>query len=760
MPATFKQRTVSPLHFESLRPDPDDVLCLGSDTEETLERHEAKRRRVEQAGEEYLRGRPLYIASARMKGPFLCGWNSPYIIRKRRREASEVRSRPSRRQSPTKNVTWEIAPGCQDVPIEISSHETEASMPTPAAHSHSGTFTEHMVNQAASEHLRPPMQEGENLTRPFSAYIPAANNASSKTEQVDAVDVAIPQGCEWLKSAAFKNGIPGKSLNLPTPSPAPRSREQTSDYRSRTIPEVAVARPHTTSRSVASSDGRGSRASSKVQKARLGYGSQLRAPADVELLRSTPIKEAKLSSVSPETQRAHKTVKKLSQLVAERARNDWGHSEAKKLTEAAITRARKGSSTAHDPESQSHKPDLTSGAPRASEPKLKQSVHALPPSTSLPEFEYRYGSREASHSLERRSFKEDLEAAKKKARAEKKWRLSFTASGRVKGRSPPRPSGKPQGLRLSQRNLGPKGSQSAESSSVEARKEIDKSAPREEEETISRPIEALPEAQIIQEPALKMPSGPSTGMLETDKLSTKFPSTEEGDSYIGLSTQAAMLKAQISLQNDIVSPTTTRIDPPLPRMYDNSVQDAGDRNSEEWVIVDYPSAKANFLTPGKNTEPMNTQAMIDAISPFDDTTIKPRYALDPRPSSTPSSSNLSSPPSPAAPNFETTSLSMSTSPSPIPVPMNNDPPIPLSALPKPPSSITSFSIAPNGTSTEVFQQDGQEQQGYLMGDLDLDAAIEEAGSFLGEWNLEKEVKNQDRSTLGSKTSTAKASRSH
>ncbi|KAL8769502.1 MAG: hypothetical protein Q9209_004563 [Squamulea sp. 1 TL-2023] len=757
MPATFKQRTVSPLHFESLRPDPDDILCPGSDVEETLERHEAKRRRVEQAGEEYLRGRPLYIASARLKGPFLRGWKSPYSIKERRVEVCEGRSRPSRRQSPTTNVTLEIAPGCKDVPIEISSHETEASIPTPAAHSHCGRFTKYMVNQAASEHLRSPVQEGENLTRPSSASMLASNKAASKTEQLDVVEVPISQGRGWLKSAARKNGIARKSLKSPTPSPAPRPREQSSDYRSRTSSNVADARTRKTSRSVASSDGRGSRASSEIQKARLDCPSDLRAPANFELLRTAPVKEAKLSSVSPDTRKAHKTVKELSQLAAKRARNDWGHSEAKKLTEAAIARAQKDSTIANEPKSQSHKPDQISGALHASEPIFKQSVHALPSSTNLPEFEYHHRSREASRSPERRSFKEDLEAAKKKARAERKWRLSFTASGKVKGRSP---SLNPPGLRLSQRNLGPKGSQSAEQSPVEDRKGIDKSVPREEEETTSRPIEALPEAQIVQEPALKMPSGPSTGMLETDKLSTKIRSTEEGDSYFGLSTQAAMLKAQNSFRNDLVSPTTTRIDPPLPRMYDNAVQDAVDRNSEEWEIVDYPLARADFLTPGKNTEPLNTQAMIDAISPFAETTIKNRHALDPRPSSTPSSSNLSSPPSPAAPNFETTSLSMSTSPSPIPVPADNNPPIPLSALSKPPSSITSFSIAPNGTSTEVFQQDGQAQQGYLVGDLDLDAAIEEAGSFLGEWNLEKEVRNQDRSTLGSKTSTAKASRSH
>ncbi|KAL8928078.1 MAG: hypothetical protein Q9172_001065 [Xanthocarpia lactea] len=487
MPATFTKRTVSPLRFESLRPSPEDILCPGSDTEESLERHEAKRRRVEQAGEQYLRGKPLYIASARLRGPFSCGWSNLHPTRKRRAEVSEVRDLPAKRPSFTENVKQEVAVGCQDVPIEISSHDTEASLPTSATH----------------------------------------------------------------------------------------------------------------------------------------------------------------------------------------------------------------------------------------------------------------GPMEASSSPERKSFKEDLAAAKKKARAKQKWRLSFTHSGSVKGRSPQISSGRPRVSYDNQpgRNLP----QSAEESSAEGKKNLDRSAPGNVE-TTSHPIEVLPEAQDVQE--IRIPSGLSTGILETDKLSMKFAGTE--DSYLGLSTQAAMLKAQNSFQNDLVSPTTSRVDPPSQTI--NRMDPRLQRIPDNQVL-------ANVLTPGKGKEPMNTQAMIDAISPFADTTIKKRPALDRRISS--SGSDLSPPLSPAAPNYENTSLSMSTSPSPTPGPVRDNPPIvPLSALSKPASSVISFSIAPNGTMTEVFQQDGQQPaQDYLIGDLDLDAAIEDAGSFLGEWNLEKEARKQERSTLGSKASTAKASRS-
>ncbi|CAO1601396.1 hypothetical protein XANCAGTX0491_005059 [Xanthoria calcicola] len=749
MPVAFVKRTVSPLRFESLQPDPDDILCLGSEAEETLEGHEAKRRRVEQAGEEYLRGKPLYIASARLKGPFTFGWNDLAPTRKTREQISEGRSRATRHRIVPANVKREIVPGCKDVPVEISSHETEATIPTPPARSRRGTSTEHIIKQAGPKYpQRPRTRKGEGTTR---HSVPATSKSLDVTQQPENARISLPHGRNWLKSATRNKELLKKSLKSPTPSPAPRSQGQA---------EVASPRSRTKSRSVA-----GSRESSTLQEALSTGRSDLCASPSFERLRGTPdvgrsiephgtAEEAKLSSSSPDTQRARKTVNKLSQVAAERAQDDWALSEANQLSEAAITRARSSAIVVNEPVALSDKPDT---APEALHMRRsKPSAQVIPSSTNLAEFEYRYGSVENSRSLERKSFKEDLEAAKKKARAEKRWRLSFTASGSVKGRNATASSNGHRLPQLSQRTSGPTISQSAGHSSEERTKRVDKPIPKADEETTVRPMEMLPEAQLVQEPALKIPSGPSTGMLETDKLSLKLPSIEEGDSYLGLSTQAAMLKAQNTFQNDLVSPVSNRMGPPLPRIRDNRADNAVD--DEEWQIVDHPTSKTEFLTPRKDNEAINTQAMIDAISPFADTTIKKRPALDRRSSSIATGSEASASLSPPAPNFETTSLSMSTSPSPTPAPANHHPPIPLSALSKTASSVTSFSIAPNGTMTEVYQQDGQRAQEYLMSDLELDAAIEEAGSFLGEWNLEKEARNQERSS--NKASTAQASRSH
>ena len=146
--------------------------------------------------------------------------------------------------------------------------------------------------------------------------------------------------------------------------------------------------------------------------------------------------------------------------------------------------------------------------------------------------------------------------------------------------------------------------------------------------------------------------------------------------------------------------------------------------------------------------------------------------------------------SPATTPFRNNSLSMSTSPSQNPP--KPSPPIPLShpnTTSKPASSLTCFSIHPDGTLTEtsVFQDGQQPQQdwdislpldpfgltseeparsGTVNGDeeaeiksnepaeggnanedkepesLDLNAAIDEATSFLGEWDVEAEARKE------------------
>jgi hypothetical protein len=66
------------LRYESLVPSPD-VEGFDSDSEsEHPKDREAKRRRIENYARQYLRGEPVFIASASLKGPFPPGWLNPW----------------------------------------------------------------------------------------------------------------------------------------------------------------------------------------------------------------------------------------------------------------------------------------------------------------------------------------------------------------------------------------------------------------------------------------------------------------------------------------------------------------------------------------------------------------------------------------------------------------------------------------------------------------------------------------------------------
>lgn len=738
MPATFVRRAVSPLRFETIQSDPDDILCPGSDVEETLEEHRAKRRRVEEAGTQYLRGKSLYMASARLKGPFT-GYSNAIITASKTHEARYVKASRGQQRS-----TEHYGP---EAPIYISTDEPKAQASTSFERVHRLRPVERVEVAANTANIRP--KAGEDRRGTQDSFVTAATGTSKQAERNEQAEDCVSPPHIWLKtSEAFLIKPPRSSRRMmsPTPTPKPRQQRQSPERMFRGVSQEDNIRRESESRSFAS-------ATKWITPARLGTA---RGPSPSDLQPHCKVKEIELGSLDVITKEAHQTVKKLAREAAEQAQYDWGvHLKANQLSELAVSQAQEGSDAIDDePVAQYEPPDAAVGIAKTYAQDSKRPARTIPPSTHLPEFEYR--SRRTSKSPERKSFKEDLEAAKKKARAEQNWRLSFTASGSVRSRSP-RTS---HGSRTTRPTQSGSSHQTphqkpAEQSPLQTKKFPAEPRAKDGEGTTSGQLEGLPEAQIRQEPALiKVPSGPSTELLETDKQPLKFPSTDEGDSYLGLSTQGALLKAQRSFHDNIISPNSDG---------DSSVSQPSKRAHIQHMLSKDRRQAAASLKPRPATpaahkeEPMSTQAMIDALSPFADNTVKKRRSIDSRPDLTPSISRSSSPVSPTLPDFRTKSLSMSTSPSPPPAPAN-EPTISLSALSKPASSLASFSVAPNGTMTEIFQQDGQQQQDYVVGDLDLDAAIEDAGSFLGDWNVEKEARNLERSTAESRASTSKGSR--
>ncbi|KKZ60744.1 hypothetical protein EMCG_04592 [[Emmonsia] crescens] len=79
----FKRHT-SPLRFEPLSPLPSELLSEFSDSDDGLDEaaRAAKRRKIETLGQNYLEGKPLFILSASLKGPLDYGWVNPWERKK------------------------------------------------------------------------------------------------------------------------------------------------------------------------------------------------------------------------------------------------------------------------------------------------------------------------------------------------------------------------------------------------------------------------------------------------------------------------------------------------------------------------------------------------------------------------------------------------------------------------------------------------------------------------------------------------------
>lgn len=659
------------MQFETLEPDLDEVLCPGSDAEETHAQRRKRKRRVEEAAQEYMRGRGLYIASARLKGPFPDDWMNPYL-KKRRGGATPGNALSRWQNSYERGRSQNATPRTQDsVRLGIGKDATPH-----------GLHREHLIRQTGrTPKSRVQANHAEEARATPDSFVTALSGSSNKVSSVKLAEISSSGARGWLKTDGpttrryFREGS-----RSPSPTPASRPRK---------LPPQLI-------------NNHGSKAAVKRQDL------DVRSTASDAKANHTELLDSKNILLG----------------------------EPNAYTESLV-------------------PDRNEKPPQ----NVPFSSTGLPGSG----FEYRYVPRNAARSPDREYVESEMKnskAAKKRARAEeKKNRLSFTASGNVKRRPSHTRSRESQSSKPRHVESPPQLQQGemAEESHVANEKSFSRPELAADEGSNSNQSGAFPEAQIVQPLGLSNDrSVPSAELLETEKQSLKFRSTDEEDLFHGLSTQAAMLQAQRSLQQDIDSPV---------------VLAGNHKHSDDHAIADPKrpysgqedyhrpagAPKQELISPVPNEdEPMSTQAMFDAVSPFVLTTAKKR-APDERQFDLVESIGSSPPQSPTVHDFRATSLSMSTTPPDTPCPANNEPPIPLSALSKPTSTITSFSIAPNGTMTEVMQYDGQQQQPYNMGDSDLDAAIEEAGSFLGDWSVEKEAKQFERATAESKKSMALSS---
>ena len=842
MPQTFVKRPTSPLHFECLEALPEDILWPGSDDEADEDELEKKRLRIEILGKQYLEGKPLFIQTAGLRGPFHQGWINPWA-RERKYHNLDLKRFPqiSEAEHPT-------AQDLADLPSISVSAKRRSLVSTEVDHQR-----EKVVCEEAWEEPRAKRRRHEEDIRPIGP------NAVDVYEQAIADLRDGPQN-QWLKrdrSHAYSRSREENVSPTPTPKIRPTRREveapqlQKSPPRHRSSYEGSRVEGGLELDEVPVTD------SGAINEIPINKGPQEHAPG----FTMSPAHHGHVSARLPESPGSRPRQLNSSKSREERlpsrhggrrlSREDQRRAlafkeklfKAKKPTTASPSREPQGTEKPMTSRLAPYVSDIvyseaaTSAGLRAAAQGDKPSPHTTRSSMYLPEFHYRYqkeisgassperkqdspkpngkpsirarsvstsssgssdfaeafeaaqaqatsGSLVSSYSLSPMIGRPETKSIKKNTKAMR--RLTFTSSGE------PRVA---ESLSSSRRSSNSSACASAilqRRSAVRTEKSeedacLQKASTKSSDKSLnngirSRNSDVLPEAQVVSDkPAqlIQIPSGPSTDLMETDKQSPAFVSLGEEDSYFDMSTQAALLKAQSAFHDDLISPLKVS-----PNQFEGKRESLlfarPDKTDVTPTSHGHPRRAANhsIVKPLQKdeVEPMSTQEIADGISPFALTTIKKRpptlekrtsFALSPiRKHSSPIAPNL--PPDPS-PTFRKP-LSMATTPSnsqPKPTP-----PIPLSranTTSKPPSSSTSFSMLPNGTLPETsVLQDGQQTQqnfdislppdpfsapfastanGNTDGDhtpssWDMEAAIEEAGSFLGNWDVEAEVRKK------------------
>lgn len=794
MPPKFQPRPPSPLHYEPFPLLSEEVLCPGSDDEETLEQHRDKRQRVEALGTQYLQGRGLIILSAGLRGPFEYGWENPWARKGPRRRTNNIgriseepgraadisKQRPNgpRFPVPVREVDRNAVPMARSAPFVASRVVPGRSAEWDSKRGRRGKgIGEHMDKSVTSNHDYGNVEELANNYTSFKLV------NQEEPAHIDNVLSSSPQ--TWLKTVVKKGVQRTSESPTPTPTPMPgalRGKDliprRPSIPAQRRPPNTHSSRsPETWEQPVQNTTISGftpvnkRRSPQTLQSPVAGPNNVPAKEQNVHIDAGDPaqafngvVREITIAEADELTRKGYEEAKHLSQEALKRAKaDDNAHVEARRLSQEGALRAYRTSA-----EGSPTKPEtkITEAPQQRVRQALAGSPHEVPPSTSLPGFEYRLAKKTSSPSSRESSsfsekleaakadfqpnrppsltratsrFAEEMEAANTKAKARAIRRLSFTASGRPKSQGS---QNSRQGPRSPKRRQQGSPLRREESSHAELLSEDDTYASATSKlPSVNGDMyrsEALPEAQVVaaHPGGPKVPSGPSTNLLETDKQSLKFPSTDEGDSYMNLSTQAAIAKAQRSFQNDVLSPL--KVSP--------------QKHRSNLVVCPTAYKAANTALPLSWTsettyghddeEPISTQAMIDAMSPFAVTTAKKKPTLVNHAGF--ARSAVTSPASPTANHFRAYSPSMSTSVSPSPSPIRHTSPPPPPSIPKSlskaTSSLTSFSIAPNGTLTEVYQHDGQQQRFDNDDAWNLEDALEEAGSFLGTWEVEAEAR--------------------
>lgn len=245
-------RAVSPFSLETYDPSADDLVSdelPASDDELTEAEHAAKRQRIEKLAESYLQGQPLFILSASLKGPFDQGWGNPWKKDRRAIVNQQAKKHGKRAIQSAGHVVQEtdlrnpryredLAVAAPNLPAATHRTVQSPSAPFPNA---SSPITS---RSAQKRPLQAATCDEQNRTTPRSIKKPKETTSSWRTS-----DHSFAAGgpADWLKKDR-------KRLNFtqiePPSSPTPKIASRPTDNKGRggTLRTLEVRVPATPSR--------------------------------------------------------------------------------------------------------------------------------------------------------------------------------------------------------------------------------------------------------------------------------------------------------------------------------------------------------------------------------------------------------------------------------------------------------------------------------------------------------------------------------
>lgn len=613
-------RPVSPLHYDPVVAKRHEIYSDESSSSEDETQRSYKRQRIEQLGETYLRGYGLVISTAQIKGPLGKDWSNPWAKSERRRKQEE-------KKSDNEIGAKEIPETVQRLDYVLVTNNNKQNQQLPATERRRKTSgLRHQSTSAifknASEPTTPQALGRDIEDDPFKS-----NSAIKSRSKVE----------DWLKK---DHGVTrqraAKDLdNLSSPTARFTAINATQTQRPKTN-LLDLLQPSKSGKY----DVRPPETYKQAMSLIAPYPSVAKATIPTCLYPNEVVRKAKVGS---QQQVTHATA-----------------SPAPHYAEDSKGQQPNVNKMAEPPPQGIPQEWHRVGKYAAKRP----SLHSVPSSAQLPEFEYRRVRREVSDQNEQALETVDGQNSSRAPLQEPKQPLNSSTSEAVRGRSA-EPHGFLNGeLKIenrkftSARESESHGKQNAfefdlpsslgarETTSNATRRgwlpgqSLDEQAPATHPPSLttatsnrSELTEAnnLPSAQMISNPQVpvSLSSLPSTKLNSRGKAQEAPSGAEEEiieDSMLFLSTQAAVERAQKRLQADLETPKP----PTNPLPHEDGSDTVKMRNKDADDVKNTPNgSKSPILNKASRSfaaeippEP-NTQAMLDAVTPFAFSTSKP-----------------------------------------------------------------------------------------------------------------------------------------